>query len=339
MLALVTLALCGLPGAARAKSLDQMVAGFAGAAALELEEVGAASGGIQGSIFFHQGQWFLGDLEGLLYGGEYSRLGRSKKRFALGLAPETAAALQALIEAELAAMIFNQYGLVTSVAIDVTERRVEVQARSGFRKLKLKLRIDFVADGPDFLEPVEGAFKISAQGPLANAGGGSGRKVVVNGKKLGAKSLKRLERRFGIRVVNGRYWYDSRSGLWGERGGPALGQIPPRLELGGSLSRKASRGQTGVLVNGREITRVELRFVESVCGRVESGSYWLEPDGRAGREGSGRTLCSLASGGSGGGGSILGHSLSGSVIGGDGIVGFIDGGTGVTCGPDGGCVY
>ena len=66
-------------------------------------------------------------------------------------------------------------------------------------------------------------------------------RVVVNGKRVTqeqyAQELGRLGLPLTIPVPDGDYWYDRISGLWGVRGGPTLGQLPPDLTLGGELSR------------------------------------------------------------------------------------------------------
>src|SRR5262245_55030736 len=83
------------------------------------------------------------------------------------------------------------------------------------------------------------------------------RKVAVNGKALSEAEIRALEKRAGGSVKSGSYWYDRVSGAWGHAGGPLAGLIPAGLDLGGPLRADASRGDTGVFINGRQLARVE----------------------------------------------------------------------------------
>jgi hypothetical protein len=77
--------------------------------------------------------------------------------------------------------------------------------------------------------------------------------VFVNGVALQSQQINFLQQQYAVRVLPGRYWYDAVSGAWGFEGGPTLGQIYPGLALGGPLRADASRGNTGVFINGREL--------------------------------------------------------------------------------------
>lgn len=109
--------------------------------------------------------------------------------------------------------------------------------------------------------------------------------VIVNGTALQPRTVQALERAYRSAIPPGRYWYDRASGLWGQEGGPGIGQIAPRLPLGGPLRADASGGGTGVFVNGREIHPDELAYLRRVYGEVRRGRYWLSPYGIAGHEG------------------------------------------------------
>jgi len=61
--------------------------------------------------------------------------------------------------------------------------------------------------------------------------------------------------------------------------------IPPFLGLGGPLSADASKGDTGVFINGREIHRQELNYLQRLFGTVNRGRYWLDDRGLVGHEG------------------------------------------------------
>jgi hypothetical protein len=118
----------------------------------------------------------------------------------------------------------------------------------------------------------------------ASAGDG-GRQVVVNGTRLDGDALEALDGRVQARVPDGRYWYDRRAGLWGWEGGPTEGVTAAGLDVGGALRADASRGRTGVFVNGREVHRLELDYLQRLFGPVRPGRYWLDANGVGGFEG------------------------------------------------------
>jgi hypothetical protein len=111
---------------------------------------------------------------------------------------------------------------------------------------------------------------------------GSSQNIYVNGVKLDSETIGSLEAYYGFQMRSGRYWYDKVSGLWGFEGGPAMGQIMPALDLGGSLKPHASGGKTGVFVNGRELHPLEVQYLMSIFGRVIPGRYWLNAQGTGG---------------------------------------------------------
>jgi hypothetical protein len=108
--------------------------------------------------------------------------------------------------------------------------------------------------------------------------------VVVNGVALDAGTVRALEQRYATRVLDGRYWYDTVSGLWGFEGGPTAGRMHPGLRLGGRLRADASSSNTGVFVNGRDIHVQELSFLQQCFGDVRRGRYWLNSEGISGYE-------------------------------------------------------
>jgi hypothetical protein len=107
--------------------------------------------------------------------------------------------------------------------------------------------------------------------------------VIVNGVRLDDSTRQALERAYGVPIKPGRYWYDQVSGVWGVEGGPAAGQIHPGLRLGGALKRDASKGRTGVIVNGRELPELDVAALQR-CVRVIPGRYWVLANGLGGPE-------------------------------------------------------
>jgi hypothetical protein len=129
---------------------------------------------------------------------------------------------------------------------------------------------------------------ILATALLATAAGSAGaqsRTVVVNDVRLPTETLVALQIVYGTIVPDGRYWYDTHSGLWGRQGQPAAGQIRAGLDLGGELQEDASDGDTRVLVNGRRLPIAELQALQRLVGPVQPGRYWFDAQGNAGFEG------------------------------------------------------
>ena len=127
--------------------------------------------------------------------------------------------------------------------------------------------------------------------------------VVVNGVILDGQTREGLERAYGVPIKPGRYWYDKMSGVWGLEGGPAAGQIHPHLNLGGPLKRDASKGKTGVIVNGRELHHKDVAALQR-CLQVVPGRYWVLANGMGGLEGGPPSFnLAVLCGAKGGGGS------------------------------------
>lgn len=112
--------------------------------------------------------------------------------------------------------------------------------------------------------------------------------VNVNGEKLSKHQIDGLVSLYGG-VYPGDYWYDPMSGLYGNVGQPASGQLAPGLAIGGALKPSASGGGngrvTGVFINGREIHPQEHAFLTQIFGQAAPGRYWMNAAGIGGYEG------------------------------------------------------
>jgi hypothetical protein len=113
--------------------------------------------------------------------------------------------------------------------------------------------------------------------------------VVGNRVRLSAERIAQLERQYRVRLVDGRYWYDARSGAWGVWGGPAAGIVLAGLDLGGALPADASGGGngrlTGVFINGRELHSLDVLALRQISPVVLPGRYWVDSQGTGGYEG------------------------------------------------------
>lgn len=123
--------------------------------------------------------------------------------------------------------------------------------------------------------------KDAAPGQMHTAGA----QTRINGVVLTQEQIGELEATYGVRPLPGDYWYDARSGLYGVVGQQAMGSMLPGHSFG-KLRADASKGNSGVFMNGRELTMVEVGYINILLGGLTlPGRYWLDANGNCGIEG------------------------------------------------------
>lgn len=106
--------------------------------------------------------------------------------------------------------------------------------------------------------------------------------VIINDIVLSENQIEELVNMYGIKPLPGKYWYDTKSGLYGVYGNPAYGFMYPGHNFS-LLRRDASNGNTGVLVNGRELPQTEWAIWSYILGYwIQPGYYWFDSNGNAG---------------------------------------------------------
>ena len=133
----------------------------------------------------------------------------------------------------------------------------------------------FRADG----KPVEGSFKKMTFVVFDSTA------VRINGAKVEGSELEKLEKRFHFLIPPGSYWYDKRSGAWGMQGGPTLGIAQAGIVVGAPMQRDASNGNSGVIVNGRDLHRLDVIGLQQAGIQVLRGKWWVNSNGDFGSEG------------------------------------------------------
>ncbi|EEF43335.1 extra-large guanine nucleotide-binding protein 1 isoform X2 [Ricinus communis] len=112
--------------------------------------------------------------------------------------------------------------------------------------------------------------------------------VYVNGERLSQEELFMLQTcpYPPKKLKPGNYWYDKVSGFWGKEGQKPCQIISPQLTIGGHIKRDASNGNTNIMINNREITKVELLMLQLVGVKCEgTNHFWVDADGSYQEEG------------------------------------------------------
>ncbi|KAH7517906.1 hypothetical protein FEM48_Zijuj09G0113700 [Ziziphus jujuba var. spinosa] len=115
-----------------------------------------------------------------------------------------------------------------------------------------------------------------------------GNLVFVNEEPLSQEELVRLQscQHPPRKLKPGSYWYDNMSGMWGKEGHKPCQIISAHLEIGGRIKQNASKGNTNVHINGREITKAELQMLKLAGVPCEGKiNYWVSEDGSYQEEG------------------------------------------------------
>ncbi len=106
--------------------------------------------------------------------------------------------------------------------------------------------------------------------------------IVVNGITWSNEHVVAFTKIYGSSLQPGIYWYDAKSGMFGLQGQPSIGFLYPGHDYG-QLAQNASDGNTGVMINGRNITQTEWYYLNHLCGTiVPPGDYWMDGYGNAG---------------------------------------------------------
>ncbi|KAL1532766.1 hypothetical protein AAHA92_32735 [Salvia divinorum] len=99
--------------------------------------------------------------------------------------------------------------------------------------------------------------------------------VFVNGNLIPENLVQKAELLAGP-IQPGEYWYDVRAGFWGVMGFPCLGIIMPNIEeFDYPMPEKCAAGNTGVVVNGRELHQKDLDLLAGRGLPIISGRSYL----------------------------------------------------------------
>ena len=143
------------------------------------------------------------------------------------------------------------------------------------------------------------------------------RPLRINRTVIDEATVRAFESTYGLHLPRGDYWYDRVSGGWGLDGGPTAGFTAPGMNLGGPLPADASRSNTGVFINGRELPLQDVVAMMQMNIPVQQGRWWVDNSGNFGVEGTPYPMGNLFQYSRGRGGAYQ-RSTAGGYIGGDG---------------------
>ena len=153
--------------------------------------------------------------------------------------------------------------------------------------------------------------------------------VQINGRPMTPQQVQEYTQAYGSPPFPGSYWYDTKTGMYGLMGGPAVGIIKPGHNFG-EMPENASSGNSGVYINGRHLPLAELQAYAPLLGQIEPGRYWMDAQGNWGPEGQAQPSTGSRaaqnpapqSQGNGGGGDprLVGVFKGENVSGGDGVI-------------------
>lgn len=110
--------------------------------------------------------------------------------------------------------------------------------------------------------------------------------IYINRAQLTSDDMTALKKIYGVKPIAGSYWYDVRSGAFGEMGGPVLGVMYPGHNFA-AMPSDASNGTSGVFINSRQLQKQEAFQAARLFGYYAPvpGRYWLDANGNMGIEG------------------------------------------------------
>ena len=155
-----------------------------------------------------------------------------------------------------------------------------------------------IVETDDFNQPVFSTAQtlIFQRQSMQNDTAKDNKEVIINDIALSKKQIEELVKIYGIEPLSGNYWYDTKSGLYGVVGYPAFGFMYPAHNFG-SLRRDVSKGNTNVVLNGRELPQTEWAIWSYILGYwIQPGSYWFDSNGNAGYEGNPSPVVNLFEG-------------------------------------------